>query len=123
MRRGWTALSLLLLAGCGGAPAAGGAKTPPSHEAPTMVPGSETKEEPALDYGSAQAKFNEAESAFAAAGNDCAQLCKALSSMTRATERLCELAKDNGDDKRCTDATSRLESARAKVKSSCGGCE
>lgn len=70
-----------------------------------------------------QAVFDEASTAFAAAGSDCAQLCKALGSMTRSTLHLCELAKQSGDDKRCTDATGKLESARAKVKSSCGGCE
>lgn len=121
MRRAAVALSLLFVGACGGGAATGGAKAPA--ESPSMAPATDTKAEPALDYGAARAKFDEAESAFAAAGNDCAQLCRALSSMTRATERLCELAKENGDDKRCTEATGKLESARAKVKSSCGGCE
>ena len=67
----------------------------------------------------AQVNVDTAANAFAAAGNDCAQLCKALSSMTNATDHLCELA---GDDKRCSDAKTRLDAARAKVKSTCGTC-
>ena len=71
------------------------------------------------ELAKAQVSFDEASHAFSAAGNDCAQLCKALGSMTHATDRLCELA---GDDKRCSDAKTRLDAARAKVKSTCGSC-
>ena len=35
--------------------------------------------------------FDDAAKAFSAAGADCAQLCKALHSMTHATDRLCDL--------------------------------
>lgn len=71
------------------------------------------------ELAKAQASFDQSNQAFMAAGNDCAQLCKALGSMTNATDRLCELA---GEDKRCTDARTRLQAARAKVKSTCGAC-
>jgi hypothetical protein len=67
----------------------------------------------------AQANFDSASTAFSAAGNDCAQLCKALSSMSNATDRLCELA---STDVRCSDAKTKLDAARARVKSTCGTC-
>jgi len=132
MRRAWLAIPLVGLAACGGGAATGGAKAPsepagsaaPAHVEPAGGKKAEGALEPIeVRSGKAQASFDEAQNAFTAAGNDCAQLCKALSSMSRATERLCELSKESGDDKRCTDATTRLETARAKVKSSCGGCE
>lgn len=76
------------------------------------------------ELGKAQRSFDDASTAFAAAGNDCAQLCKALHSMTHATERLCDLTQGGtlSDQQRCTDARARLDVASAKVKSSCGAC-
>ena len=57
------------------------------------------------DIPHAQTKFDESHKAVMAAGNDCASLCKALSSMSRATEHLCALTKGGGDSdrKRCDD--------------------
>lgn len=76
------------------------------------------------DVAKAQSTFDDASKAFAAAGSDCAQLCKALHSMTHATDRLCELTQGGTvtDQQRCTDARVRLDAAKAKVKSSCGAC-
>jgi hypothetical protein len=71
------------------------------------------------EIAKAQTQFDEASKAVQLAGNDCAQLCKALSSMTNATDRLCELA---GEDKRCSDARAKLDAAKTKVKSTCGTC-
>jgi hypothetical protein len=70
----------------------------------------------------AQGELEDAQTAFTAAGGDCASLCKALASMSRATDHLCELVKEGGDPKRCDDAKARLDAAQAKVKSTCGGC-
>jgi hypothetical protein len=128
MRRAWL-LALLTMTACGGGASTGAAKSPPpAGSAEPTIDGTGKKSEGTLEpvdvrAGKAQVSFDEAETAFTAAGNDCAQLCKALGSMSRATERLCELAKESGDDKRCTDATTRLETAKTKVKSSCGVCE
>lgn len=95
----------------------GTTKTP----APTPMPGSGASGAVVMspEIAKAQAQFDQSNQAFMAAGNDCAQLCKALSSMTNATDHLCELT---GEDKRCTDAKARLDAARAKVKSTCGVC-
>lgn len=121
-------LALLSLVACGGAskaPATGGAAPPPTatptldedkaKATPTLLP-VETR------AANAQAELDEAQGAFTAAGGDCAALCKALASMSRATSSLCELVKEGGDPKRCSDAKARLESAQSKVNSSCGAC-
>jgi len=76
------------------------------------------------DVSKAQITLEDASKAFSAAGNDCAQLCKALHSMTHATDRLCELTQGGtmSDQQRCSDARSRLETAKSKVHSTCGTC-
>lgn len=81
-----------------------------------------------LEAGSlqrAQRDFDDASGAVATAGDDCAQLCKALSSMSRAAERLCELAKDGGADgqQRCSDARAKVEAARVRVRAKCPVCD
>jgi hypothetical protein len=120
VRRAFAVFGLFLAACGGGAKSTGGA-APPSKESTMEVPGDGDKKKK-LTVEDSQASFNDAESALAAAGNDCALLCKALSSMSSATDRLCELAKENGDSKRCDDAKTKLDAAKAKVKSTCGGC-
>jgi len=104
--------------GCGGgaAPAHTGGATPDAaiHEGP----------EPAkTELRQADEDFAAAESQLSAAG-DCAAMCKALASMRKATDHLCALTKDGGDDekKRCDGAKEKVASAEAKVKSTCGGC-
>lgn len=103
----------------------GGDVTKPS-TAP--MPGSAGGASPTLvgpdEVTKAQGSFDDASKAFSAAGSDCAQLCKALHSMTHATDRLCELTQSGpaSDQQRCTDARARLETAKSKVSSSCGSC-
>jgi hypothetical protein len=52
-------------------------------------------------------------------------MCKALASMERAAGHLCDLVKNSvaSDKKKCTDAKARLDHARDRVMSSCGGCD
>jgi hypothetical protein len=115
---------VLLLVSCGGSAAE--PKSPMKESAPRTVdqdgaqdPKAKSEsEEKMVDLPSAERAFDDAQKAFAAAGSDCVTLCKALQSMSRATERLCELA---GEGDRCSDARTKLESARAKVKATCGG--
>lgn len=134
------AIGLLLLTSCGGSAASGGGAPPTTPSGPAKqstgadledkdgVSGKKKSEgegaTPMLDVPSAQNAFDDASKAFAAAGSDCMSMCKALQSMARATERLCELAGTGPDAARCSDAKSKLEGARAKVKATCGGaCE
>jgi hypothetical protein len=76
------------------------------------------------DIPHAKIAFDQSEAAFTAAGTDCAQLCKALASMQRAADHLCDLTKDGADlDKqKCTDARARVTTAKDRVAKACGGC-
>ena len=97
------------------APSAGAGAPPTATAAEPM---------PVDDLRHAQSGFDESARAFAAAGSDCAQMCRALASMQRAAEHLCELTKDGGDldRKRCTEARDHVGNARDRVQSSCGAC-
>jgi hypothetical protein len=135
------ALGLLLLTSCGGSAGGSGASAPKyeQKESTTSAPpppsdgdgisdkstaSTEGEAKPRVDVPSAQRAFDDASKAFAASGSDCVSMCKALQSMARATEHLCDLAGAGPDAARCSDAKSKLESARAKVKATCGGaCE
>lgn len=78
------------------------------------------------------ADMTEAEAAVAKAASaldavptsDCASLCKALGSLETATKHLCALAKpgDAADQKRCSDAKTKLEEATKKVRAQCPAC-
>lgn len=54
----------------------------------------------------------------------CDSMCKALQSMVRAADRICELARDGTatDQKRCTDAKQRVAEATARVRAACPDC-
>ena len=71
----------------------------------------------------AQSRFDDASKAFVSAGSDCASMCKALGSMSRATDRLCALTDTAPKERsRCVAAKTKLEKAEQKVKSTCGAC-
>lgn len=53
----------------------------------------------------------------------CERACRALLSMHRATERLCELASDEPEKKACQQARQRLREAKETVRRSCQRCE
>ena len=91
-----------------------------------VPPSTSTGATPTLmdDIPHAKVAFDQSEATFAAAGTDCAQMCKALSSMQRAADHLCDLTKDGADlDKqKCSDARARVTSAKDRVAKVCGGC-
>jgi hypothetical protein len=70
----------------------------------------------------ARAELERATLELQASANDCAQACRALASMERATAHLCALADQSDDQRRCDDATRRLREARDRVRVSCGSC-
>lgn len=51
----------------------------------------------------------------------CTRACKALASMQRAADRLCELTGEADD--RCTGVRARVDAARAVVEQSCKSCD
>jgi hypothetical protein len=56
------------------------------------------------------------------AAGDCRNACRALGSMDRAAGRLCGLAQEADEQRRCDEAKQTLYSARDRVKTTCGGC-
>ena len=71
------------------------------------------------DPGNADALVVEIDRDYAAAqGGDCATACKALDSMRRAADRLCQL--DPGD--RCAKARQKVSDAKDRVRASCPSC-
>ena len=70
----------------------------------------------------ARAELAQAQAELQAAASDCTAACRALASMERATQHLCELAEDPDDQGRCNDARQRLLAARERVRSACGTC-
>jgi len=80
---------------------------------------------PIDDVPHAQAQFEASAQIFTSSGSDCTKMCKALASMQRAADHLCDLVKNAAvtDKKKCTDAKARVDHARDKVLSACGGCD
>lgn len=61
-----------------------------------------------------------AERLSAAPGRDrCEHACRALESLERSADRICEL---DGDGPRCRAARDRVADARARVRTACGAC-
>ena len=115
------ALLLLTLVGCGSsAPPRATTAGPKVTEKDNDSVGDQ---KPTAVLSKANDEFETAATQLGAA-SDCATMCKALASMRKAAEHLCELTKDGGDDekKRCDGAKEKLVSAEAKVKATCGGC-
>jgi hypothetical protein len=138
---------LLLVAGVAGVGACGGAKQdatpayadPSAAEGPNEEPGSYAgtgefeREERRLEelFGQeegdlppapadAQPRIDEHGRTTLDAGQRCTIACKALASMKRAAEQVCDLEGD--DDERCVDLRARVEKARRRVSGKCPQC-
>jgi hypothetical protein len=59
---------------------------------------------------------------IAASERDCARVCRALESMERAAQQICELARSPEERSECTSAGEQVDKARTKVQSACGAC-
>jgi hypothetical protein len=94
--------------------------TPTSPAAPPPPPTTTQFAPPPNDL--AWSNLVQAEQALDANGSDCANACRALGSMDRATGVLCGAADTPGEHARCEDAKGRLLRARDRVRASCGGC-
>ena len=70
----------------------------------------------------ARAELGQAQQDLEAAASDCSTACRALASMERATQHLCELVVEPDDRGRCDDARQRLHKARERIRSACGAC-
>ncbi len=112
--------------GCGGA--ASPSQTPASDSTPSSnvaAPeatqgggGGAAQQSRTPEVSGARSELDRAEAQLQSAPGDCVAACRALASMERAAAHLCEL--DSGTE--CGRARERVEAARARVRSSCGGC-
>ncbi len=115
-------LAVVMLAGCGGA--ATQATSPSSGAggsgaaAPEMSPSHSSTQSPDVPVTDSRRELDRAEQQLGSAPGDCAAACKALASMDRAASHICAL--DSGSE--CGSARERVEAARRRVQTSCGGC-
>lgn len=113
------------------APQQPGAYAPPP-PAPGPEPGSSLKtpaggssgtaQQRSVAFQSAASEVDSSQRELDIAAGDCRNACRALGSMDRAAGKVCELAQGDGEGRRCDDAKTRVYSARARVKNTCGGC-
>ncbi len=73
---------------------------------------------PTPEIAGARGELDRAERQLSSSLGDCAAACRALASMERAADHLCAL--DAGAE--CSRARERVEAARERVRTSCGGC-
>lgn len=89
-----------------------------------LAQGPTTTKSPA-GVAEAQDEFNAALRSLEAGGEaDCVTLCRALASLARATERLCNLTRGEPEPtvRRCTDARDKLADATKRVHAACPEC-
>jgi hypothetical protein len=67
--------------------------------------------------------LDQAGTALSNAGSDCAKACKALASMERSKERICELNGPDDPGDRCEKAKDRVEAARDLLGRRCRNCD
>jgi hypothetical protein len=80
-------------------------------------------EEPPLTLEEASDAFDSAATELSSVGNDCVRGCKALASMQRSSERICELNGPSDPGSRCQKARDRLQAAREVLTKRCGSCD
>lgn len=59
---------------------------------------------------------------IATSERDCSRACRALESMERAAQQVCELARSPEERRECASAGEQVDKARTKVQAACGGC-
>ncbi|MCU0681047.1 MAG: hypothetical protein MUF34_02080 [Polyangiaceae bacterium] len=67
-------------------------------------------------------EFERVDRELALSTGDCATACRALASLERAANRVCEGSAQLGEAARCGDAMRRLRDARGRVRSACTRC-
>jgi hypothetical protein len=130
----------LVVAACGGTVPPPSSPPPPQSEAPRSQTTEGASEEapaaasaPAMPEGAggaetgrsraaARTELQRAQADLEASAGECAGACRALASMERATEHLCQLSGEDDDRRRCDDARKRLSDARDRVRRQCGAC-
>jgi hypothetical protein len=75
-----------------------------------------------LGLDGALALFQKSESELATGIVDCGKACKALGSMERSMDRICELTGPEDPEKRCQSAREKAKAARERVEKHCPDC-
>lgn len=105
---------------------ADGEEAPASDELHYAQPPGSTKEDgkdgKTLSLDAALALFKESESQLASGVLDCGKACKALGSMERSMDRICELTGPEDPEKRCQSAKEKAKAARERVEKHCPEC-
>ena len=104
----------------GAAPPAAAPAPAPDYARPPPAPGAADPH----GFGGARVRLSEARRELDIAANerDCARACRALESMERAAQQVCDLARSPDERRECASAGDQVDKARAKVQSACGGC-
>jgi hypothetical protein len=104
----------------GAAPSAAPPAPAPEYARPPPAPGAADPH----GFGGARVRLSEARREFdiASSERDCARACRALESMERAAQQVCDLARSPDERRECASAGDQVDKARAKVQSACGGC-
>jgi hypothetical protein len=112
----------------GGGPAPSGTATTPEYAQPPSAPGvgaAQAAPPPSPSVQTDASRRDETPSSVAAgptplSSDPCANACRALASMERATTHLCSLAGDA--DARCEGARTRVKNASSRVHAECPTC-
>lgn len=89
-------------------------------EAPAPAPSAEPRVATPSDSGGSPAESSATRPKEESLSDGCYEACRALSSMSRAQVRLCDLAGD--EDARCADAKARYQRATERVRAACPQC-
>jgi hypothetical protein len=89
---------------------------------PTSSGGSDSTADRKAEMASAATDLDTARRDVETSFGDCANVCRALSSLERVTAHFCALASSNSERDACEDAKRRVYEARARIKESCGTC-
>jgi hypothetical protein len=103
--------------------------TPQTGSSTTTTPAPQPGMEPAdaprrreAALRAARTEVDQAQRELETSMSDCAQACRALGSMERATGHLCDLAVDRDDRRRCEDSKAAVLRARERIRASCASC-
>lgn len=96
---------------------------PGAAPAQPLGPGGPFAEAPPQTLDEALSALDQAASELSGAATDCQRACKALGSMLRSTERICELNGPDDPDERCQKARDRVDAARELLRRRACACE
>jgi hypothetical protein len=97
---------------------------PPAAAPPAGYAEPPSAQDPHARYERASIQLSQAKEQLrvATSQKDCATACRALDSMERAAEQVCEIASSSEERRSCKTAEGDVADARKRVQAACGGC-